>query len=47
MRWNEYGKWQRQVKKEQFASLLHHVNIDLLRLPFFAIKRNDNPGRTG
>src|ERR1700722_16447967 len=37
----------RTRKKEQFTSLLHHVNIDLLRLAFFAIKRKAAPGVDG
>ena len=37
----------RTRKKEQFTSLLHHVNIDLLRLAFSAIKRKAAPGVDG
>ena len=29
----------RQGKKERFTSLFHHINIDFLRLAFFALKR--------
>ena len=29
----------RQGKKERFTSLLHHINVDLLRLAFFELKR--------
>ena len=34
-------------KKERFTALLHHVNIDLLRLSFYALKRNAAPGVDG
>lgn len=34
-------------KKEQFTSLLHHVSIDLLRLSFFALKKDAAPGVDG
>jgi group II intron reverse transcriptase/maturase len=34
-------------KKEQFTSLLHHVNISLLRLSFFALKKDAAPGVDG
>lgn len=34
-------------RKEQFTALLHHVNIDLLRLSFYALKRNAAPGVDG
>jgi RNA-directed DNA polymerase len=37
----------KQRKKERFTSLLHHVGIDLLRLAFFALKRNAAPGVDG
>ena len=37
----------RQRKKERFTSLLHHVNVDLLRLAFFELKRNAAPGVDG
>ena len=30
----------RDRKKERFTALLHHVNIDLLRLSFSALSRN-------
>src|SRR5260370_42675164 len=36
-----------QRKKERFTSLLHHVGIDLLRLAFFALKRNAAAGVDG
>ena len=35
----------RQRKKEQFTSLLHHMNVDLLRTAFYALKRKAAPGR--
>ena len=34
-------------KKERFTALLHHVNIDLLRLSFYALKRSAAPGVDG
>ena len=37
----------RQRKKERFTSLLHHINVDLLRLAFFELKRNAAPGVDG
>src|SRR6516165_10468730 len=37
----------RQGKKERFTSLLHHINVDLLRLAFFELKRNAAPGVDG
>ena len=37
----------RTRKKERFTALLHHVNIDLLRTAFFALKRNAAPGVDG
>jgi RNA-directed DNA polymerase len=37
----------RARKKEQFTALLHHINIDLLRLSFCALKRNAAPGVDG
>jgi group II intron reverse transcriptase/maturase len=37
----------RARKKEQFTSLLHHVNIDLLRWAFSATKRKAAPGVDG
>ena len=29
----------KERKKERFTALLHHVDIDLLRLSFYALKR--------
>lgn len=37
----------RTRKKERFTALLHHVNIDLLRLSFYALKRRAAPGVDG
>src|SRR5580693_4231557 len=37
----------RQRKKERFTSLFHHLSTDLLRLAFFALKREAAPGVDG
>jgi len=37
----------RQRKKERLTALLHHINIDLLRTAFFALKRDAAPGVDG
>src|SRR6478735_4834047 len=37
----------RQRKKERFTALLHHVNVDTLRLAFHALKREAAPGVDG
>jgi RNA-directed DNA polymerase len=37
----------RQRKKERFTTLLHHVDISLLRLAFYALKRSAAPGVDG
>ena len=37
----------RQRKKERFAALLHHVNVDSLRTAFYALKRRAAPGVDG
>src|SRR5258708_16837247 len=34
-------------KKEKFTALLHHINVDLLREAFFALKRDAAPGGDG
>ena len=34
----------RQRKKEKFTALFHHINVDLLREAFFALKRDAAPG---
>ncbi len=35
------------LKKEQFTALLHHVDADLLRIAYFALKREAAPGVDG
>src|SRR5215510_13140079 len=37
----------RQRKEEKFTALLHHINLDLLREAFFALKRDAAPGVDG
>jgi group II intron reverse transcriptase/maturase len=37
----------RQRKKERFTALLHHLNVDLLEMAFFELKRNAAPGVDG
>ena len=37
----------RQRKKERFTALFHHLSVDLLRLAFFALKRDAAPGVDG
>ena len=37
----------RQRKKERFTALFHYITVDLLRLSFFALKRNAAPGADG
>src|ERR1700704_6830953 len=37
----------RQRKKERFTALLHHVNVDTLRVAFHALKRDAAPGVDG
>src|ERR1700674_5217439 len=34
-------------KKERFTALLHHIDLDLLRLSFYALARNAAPGVDG
>ena len=34
-------------KKERFTTLFHHINLSLLRLAFFALKRDAAPGVDG
>src|SRR5215831_11963667 len=34
-------------KKERFTALLHHVDLDLLRLSFYALKRSAAAGTDG
>ena len=37
----------RQRKKERFKALFHHINVDLLRKAFFALKQDAAPGTDG
>src|SRR5829696_4952635 len=37
----------RQRKKERFTALLHHLNLDLLRMAFLDLKRTAAPGVDG
>src|SRR5271156_416692 len=37
----------KQRKEEKFTALLHHINVDLLRLSFYALKRQAAPGVDG
>jgi len=37
----------RQRKKERFTALLHHINVDMLRQAFYALKRKAAPGVDG
>jgi hypothetical protein len=37
----------KERKKEKFTALLHHVDIDLLRISFYALKRKAAPGVDG
>src|ERR1700735_690226 len=37
----------RTRKKERFTALLHHVDIDLLRIAFLALQRDAAPGVDG
>ena len=37
----------RQVKKERFTALLHHVTVDLLRMAYLELKRDAAPGVDG
>jgi hypothetical protein len=37
----------KQRKKERFTALFHHLTINLLRLSFFALKRDAAPGADG
>jgi RNA-directed DNA polymerase len=37
----------RRRKKERFTALFHHITVDLLRLSFFALKRDAAPGADG
>src|SRR5271157_1914300 len=37
----------RQMRKEKFTALLHHISIDALGMAFFALKRDAAPGVDG
>src|ERR1700720_2517535 len=37
----------KERKQERFTSLLHHLNVDLLRDSFYALKRGASPGVDG
>jgi retron-type reverse transcriptase len=37
----------RQRKEERFTSLAHHINMAMLRVAFFALKRDAAPGVDG
>src|SRR6202051_642337 len=37
----------RQRKKERFTALLHHINVDTLRVAFYALKRKAAAGVDG
>jgi len=37
----------RERKQERFTALLHHLNIELLRDSFYALKRQASPGIDG
>jgi group II intron reverse transcriptase/maturase len=37
----------RQRKKEKFTTLFHHINVETLRLAFYALKRQAAPGVDG
>ena len=37
----------RERKKERFTALFHHINVELLRDAFFAIRREAAPGVDG
>ena len=37
----------RQRKQERFTALLHHVNVDSLRVAYYALKRKAAPGVDG
>ena len=46
-RLNDVRKAAKNRKQEQFTALLHHLNIDLLRDSFYALKRGASPGVDG
>src|ERR1039457_4593423 len=41
------GKAAKERKQERFTSLLHHLNVDLLRDSFYALQRKASPGVDG
>ena len=41
------GRVAREKKQERFTSLLHHLNVELLRRRFYARKRKAAPGVDG
>ena len=41
------GQRARESKQEQFTALLHHLNVDLLRESFHALKKDAAPGVDG
>ncbi len=44
---NGVRKAAKERKQERFTSLLHHLNVDLLRDSFYALKRKASPGVDG
>ena len=46
-RWNAYRLAARRGKQEKFTSLLHHINPEMLRAAFHALKRDAAPGVDG
>ena len=46
-RLNGVRKAAKNRKQEQFTALLHHLNVDLLRDSFYALKRQASPGVDG
>ena len=37
----------KERKQERFTTLLHHISVDLLRMAFYALKRDAAPGVDG
>lgn len=37
----------KEKRQERFTTLLHHVNVDLLRASYYALKRKAAPGVDG
>ena len=44
---NGVRKAARERKQERFTSMLHHLNVDLLRDSFYALQRKASPGVDG